>query len=68
MAAAKTPEQLREKAQALRARLREKGASLAGPEVRALKKRIRRLQRRRRRLLRAEGSAPASAGEQKQAG
>lgn len=68
MAARRTPDQLREQAQALRAELREKGTSLAGPQVRALKKRIRRLQRRRRKLLGAGGAPPSGAAEQKQAG
>ncbi len=66
MVATKTPDQLREKAQVLRAKLREKGGALKGPQVRALKKRIRRLQRRRRKLIGA-GRKPAAAGEGKSA-
>lgn len=66
MAGKRTPDQLRQQAQALRAELREKGSSLPGPELRALKKRIRRLQRRRRKLLGAAGVGPGAPGEQQQ--
>lgn len=64
MAAPKTPDELREKIQRLRARLREAGEGLDLKRRRALKKKIRRLQRRRRRLLGAGRPKPQAAGGQ----
>jgi len=55
----KSAEQLKQKAQALKTKLAEKGASLDQVKVRAMKKKIRRVQRRRRSLdARAKRLAP----------
>ena len=48
---AKTPEQLRQRAAALKKKLAEKGESLDGEKRRALAKKVRRVQRKRRRLV-----------------
>ena len=58
------PEQLKEKAQALIQKLAEKADTMEGPKLRALKKRIRRLQRKRRRILAVQVRADGSVKEQ----
>jgi len=59
-----TAEVLRGKVEALKKKLAEKGESLGGPELRALKKKIRRNQRRRRVMLQGQPvAAPAKADE-----
>ena len=45
---AKSAEQIKQKAQALRKKIAEKGTALTEDKVRAMKKKVRRLQRRRR--------------------
>lgn len=57
---AKTPEQLRQRTAALKKKLADKGASLEGAKVRALKKTIRRVQRKRRRLVASAARAAAT--------
>jgi hypothetical protein len=60
----RTPEALQEKLVALKKKLAETGESLEGPELRALKKKIRRTQRRRRTMLQGQAkSAPAKPAE-----
>jgi hypothetical protein len=54
-----TPEKLHESAQALRKRLAEGAETMEGPKLRALKKRLRRLQRKRRRILSARARSAA---------
>jgi hypothetical protein len=61
---AKTPEQLKEKAAALRKKLEQGSAKLDEAGVRALKKRIRRAQRRRRTLA-ALATKRSGAGKDK---
>ena len=61
----KTPEQLKERVATLRKKLHEKAASLDGPKLRAVKKRIRRAQRRRRTLL-ATASRSSGLGKDKE--
>ncbi|HVQ34465.1 MAG TPA: hypothetical protein VMT33_00525 [Candidatus Bathyarchaeia archaeon] len=57
---AKSAEQIKQKAQALRTKIAEKGTALTPDKVRAMKKKVRRLQRRRRALdARAKRLAPA---------
>jgi hypothetical protein len=59
-----TPEVLQGKVEALKKKLAEKGESLEGPELRALKKKIRRVQRRRRLMLEGLAKvAPAKTAE-----
>lgn len=59
-----TAEVLQGKVEALKKKLAEKGESLGGPELRALKKKIRRTQRRRRVILQGQpAAAPAKADE-----
>ena len=57
---AKSAEQIKQKAQALRKKIAEKGTTLTQDKVRAMKKKVRRLQRRRRTMdARAKKLAPA---------
>jgi hypothetical protein len=63
----KTPDQLKQKAEGLRKKLREKRASLDGARARALGKKIRRAQRRRRVLV-ARAARLAGAGKEKKEG
>jgi hypothetical protein len=59
-----TPEVLQGKVEALKKKLAEKGESLQGPQLRALKKKIRRAQRRRRLMLEGQAkAAPAKTAE-----
>lgn len=60
-----TPEQLREKTEELKRKLAAGADSIAPPQARALKKRIRRLQRRRRKMLvlRERAASAAKPGE-----
>lgn len=59
------PDQLRDKAQAIRKKLEEKGESMDGTQRRKLGKRIRRLQRKRRRIVvRQAQSKPKAAPEE----
>jgi hypothetical protein len=60
----KTPDQLTARAAALRKKVAEKGASLDGTALRALKKNVRRVQRKRRRLVKM-GEAATSRGQKK---
>ena len=56
---AKSAEQIKQKAQALRKNIAEKGTALTEDKVRAMKKKVRRLQRRRRAMdARAKRLAP----------
>ena len=56
---AKSAEQIKQKAQALRKKIAEKGTTLTQDKVRAMKKKVRRLQRRRRAMdARAKKLAP----------
>ena len=56
---AKSAEQIKQKAQALRTKIAEKGTALTPDKVRAMKKKVRRLQRRRRAMdARAKRLAP----------
>ena len=58
----KSAEQLKQKTQALKKKLADKGASLDKAKVRAMKKKIRRVQRRRRGIeARAKRLAPKPA-------
>jgi hypothetical protein len=63
-----SPEQLREKTQVLKKRLKEKAASLEGPKRRALEKRIRRLQRKRRKIETVRARAAGKPKEEKKEG
>lgn len=54
-----TVDQVNAKTEALKTKLAEKGDSMDGPDLRALKKQIRRLQRRRRSMVAAEARAAA---------
>ena len=63
-----SPEQLREKTQTLKKKLKEKGDSLGGPKRRALEKRIRRLQRKRRRIVATRTRAAGKPKEEKKEG
>jgi hypothetical protein len=57
---AKSAEQIKQKTQALRTKIAEKGTTLTPEKVRAMKKKVRRLQRRRRGIdARAKRLAPA---------
>ena len=59
---AKSAEQIKQKAQALRKKIAEKGTTLSPDKVRAMKKKVRRLQRRRRGMdARAKKLAPKPA-------
>ncbi len=61
----KTPDQLKEKATALRKKLAEKRSGLNATALRSLKKRIRRVQRKRRGLVAPKVRAKAPAPEAK---
>jgi hypothetical protein len=58
-----TVDQLNAKTETLKTKLAEKGESMEGPEVRALKKKIRRIQRKRRSLVASEARATAATKE-----
>jgi hypothetical protein len=61
----KSAEQLKQKTQTLKKKLADKGASLDATKVRAMKKKIRRVQRRRRSMdARAKRLAPKPAASE----
>jgi hypothetical protein len=63
---AKNVEQLKARAGALKKKISAKGAAMAGPELRKLKKKVRRVQRKRRRLVSA-AERVAKAGKKEKA-
>ena len=66
---AATPETLKAKADAIKKQIADKGDSLEGPELRALKKRLRRAQRKRRIMMQTlEAAAKAAAKTAEKAG
>lgn len=62
-----TPDQIKEKALALRKKLAEKAGSIKAPAARTLRKRIRRLQRRRRKMIAAQSRAAGGGKAKKEA-
>ncbi|MBZ5640706.1 MAG: hypothetical protein LAO51_18360 [Acidobacteriia bacterium] len=62
----KNVEQLKTRTAALKKKVADKGGSMTGPDLRALKKRVRRVQRKRRRLA-SDAARIAKAGKKEKA-